>query len=104
MWLVGTGQVMPNMEKTRSDTPKPLQRLMLDCIQHSREKRPLFPQVLNVVEHLMRTMPKIHRSLSEPILNRPVFHSEDLAAGSGGNTGGGSGSPKTPVSGTSVLA
>ena len=103
MWLVGTGQVMPNMDCIRSDTPQTLRRLMLDCIQFQKEKRPLFTQVLAVIEDLMRTLPRIRRSLSEPILNRPVLHSDVLGA-SGGNAGGGSGSPKTPVPGASVLA
>ena len=98
MWLVGTGQLMPNMEGTRPDTPQPLRRLMLECIRLEREQRPLFPQVLAIVENLMRTLPKIHRSLSEPILHRTSFsHSEELS----GVTGGGTASPKTPGGGTS---
>ena len=93
MWLVGTGQLMPNLEGIRTDTPPPLRRLMLECIRHDREQRPLFPQVLAIVENLMRTLPKIHRSLSEPILHRTTFsHSDDLSSA----TGGGTASPKTP--------
>ena len=84
---------MPNLERIRKDTPQPLRRLMLECIRHDRDKRPLFPQVLAIVENLMRTLPKIHRSLSEPILHRTTFsHSDDLSSA----TGGGTASPKTP--------
>ena len=93
MWLVGTGQLMPNMERIRKDTPPPLERLMKECIRHDREQRPLFPQVLAIVENLMRTLPKIHRSLSEPILHRTTFsHSNELSSAAGGGTT----SPKTP--------
>ena len=93
MWLVGTGQLIPNMERIRTDTPQPLRRLMLECIRYDREQRPLFPQVLATIENLMRTLPKIHRSLSEPILHRTTFsHSDELSGG----TKGGTASPKTP--------
>ena len=71
LWLVGTGQVTPNMEAIRADTPSQLRKLVMDCIQYERDKRPLFQYVLGVVEEMMRTLPKIHRSMSEPILNRP---------------------------------
>lgn len=84
---------MPNLERIRKDTPQPLRRLLLECIRQDVEQRPLFPQVLAIVENLMRTLPKIHRSLSEPILHRTTFsHSEDLTS----VTGGGTASPKTP--------
>ena len=70
LWLVGSNQVSPNMEAIRSDTPPQLRKLVKDCIQYERDKRPVFRHVLSVVEDLMRTLPKTHRSLSEPILNR----------------------------------
>ena len=73
MWLVGTGQLMPNMEAIRSDTPRPLRRLMIQCIEFEREQRPLFPQILVEIGNLMRTLPTIHRSVSEPILHRTSF-------------------------------
>ncbi len=51
-------------------------------------------QVLSVVEGLMRSLPKIHRSLSEPILHRTTLQSEDLGTSSvlGGPT-----LPNSPV-------
>ena len=96
MWLVGTGQLMPNMERIHSDTPQPLRRLMLECIQHEREQRPLFTHVLSVVETLMRVLPKINRSLSEPILHRTTFSHTDELSSANGAAGGGTASPKTP--------
>ncbi len=107
LWLVGKGHVVPNREKIRSDTPPALRRLLENCIQHNRELRPLFPQVLAAVESLMRSLPKIHHSLSEPILHRSNLFSKELGEGTsggggggGGGTGGGGGgecsSPKTP--------
>lgn len=103
LWLVGTGQLIPNMEAIRSDTPRPLRRLMLQCIQHEREERPLFPHVLSVVENLMRTLPKIQRSLSEPILHRSNLHSDDLGGADSSVSGANATSPKT-AGGNSVLA
>jgi hypothetical protein len=47
-------------------------------------------QVLVALENLMSSLPKIHRSLSEPILNRTNLHADDLFADS-------CSSPKTPV-------
>jgi B-Raf proto-oncogene serine/threonine-protein kinase len=47
-------------------------------------------QVLVALENLMSSLPKIHRSLSEPILNRTNLHTDDLFADS-------CSSPKTPV-------
>jgi len=87
LWLVGTGQVTPNMEAIRADTPSQLRKLVMDCIQYERDKRPLFQYVLGVVEEMMRTLPKIHRSMSEPILNRPGVTSE-LLGGTSGAEGG----------------
>ena len=66
------------MEKVRPNCPPALRRLLLNCIQHNREQRPLFPQVLAAVEALMRSLPKIHRSLSEPILHRSNVFSKEL--------------------------
>ncbi len=98
LWLVGTGQIMPNMEGIRPDTPAALRRLVLNCINYNREQRPLFPQVLSVVEGLMRSLPKIHRSLSEPILHRSTLQSEELGDG-GLNSSvlGGPTMPNSPV-------
>ena len=91
LWLVGTGQVVPNMESVRSDTPPALRRLLVNCIQYNRDSRPLFPQVLASVESLMRSLPKIHHSLSEPILHRSNIFSKELA-GNGADVS----PPKTP--------
>ncbi len=85
------------MAKIRSDTPPALRRLLENCIQMNREQRPLFPQVLAAVEILMRSLPKIRHSLSEPILHRPNLFSKELGGGGAGGAGGADcSSPKTP--------
>ena len=33
------------MSKLQSDMPKPVRRLLDDCIKYNRDDRPLFPQV-----------------------------------------------------------
>ena len=85
--MVGCGFLKPALNKMRTDTPKALRRLLDNCLSHTRDVRPAFRnvtisspeldldlpcylQVLVSLENLMSSLPKIHRSLSEPILNR----------------------------------
>lgn len=71
LYMVGRGFLRPDLNKLRSDVPKSFKKLLLDCIKFKRDERPLFPQVLGSLESLIRSMPKIHRSASEPCsLNR----------------------------------
>ncbi|XP_056000826.1 serine/threonine-protein kinase B-raf-like isoform X7 [Ostrea edulis] len=87
LYMVGKGTLRPDLSKSRSDTPKRFKILMQDCCKYDREQRPLFPQILSVLESLERSLPKVHRSSSEPTLN--LAHSEEfmyLCA-----------SPKTPI-------
>ena len=67
MWVGGTGQVLLNAELEITDTAVPLKRLMKQCIQYDPKERPLFPKVLETAEKLMKSLPKIPRSLSGPI-------------------------------------
>jgi len=43
--MVGKGYLKPDLCLARSDTPKALQRLLLDCIKFDVEERPLFRHV-----------------------------------------------------------
>jgi len=94
LFMVGRGFLKPDMERLRTDSPKALRRLLQDCLSYSRENRPNFRQVLVGLENLMSNLPKIHRSLSEPILNRTnlQFQGDELLSG-----GDGCSSPKSPV-------
>ena len=76
MWLVGTGQLIPNKDaiKQNPPVPKSLRRLLDSCIDHDRDKRPEFTHILAQVEHIMTTIPKISCSNSEPILQRTAFN------------------------------
>ncbi|KAL5014396.1 hypothetical protein ScPMuIL_008666 [Solemya velum] len=76
LFMVGKGYLRPDMSKSRSDAPKSLIRLMLDCCKFERDERPLFPQTLASLEALARSLPKLHRSVSEPTINNP--QSDDL--------------------------
>ncbi|XP_070558829.1 serine/threonine-protein kinase B-raf-like isoform X13 [Ptychodera flava] len=90
IWMVGRGYLSPNPEDSRSDTPKAFKRLMSDCCKKNRDERPLFPQVLASLESLARSLPKLHRSASEPVsLNRTRLHADDLLYNCP--------SPKTPL-------
>ncbi|KAL9972799.1 hypothetical protein ACROYT_G019175 [Oculina patagonica] len=71
LYMVGRGYLKPDLSKVRSDIPKSFKKLLIDCIKFNRDERPLFTQVLAILESLIRSMPKINRSASEPCsLNR----------------------------------
>ncbi|CAK9810310.1 Raf homolog serine/threonine-protein kinase Raf [Anthophora plagiata] len=89
LFMVGRGNLRPDLNKLRSDTPKALKRLTEDCIKFSREDRPIFRQILASLEGLLRGLPKITRSASEPNLNRTQLQSDDFVYTCA--------SPKTPV-------
>ncbi len=78
LFMVGRGYLKPDVSKIWSDTPKVLQRIMEDCIKYNRDERPQFRHILSSVESLLYSLPKLHRSTSEPNLNRTHFHSDDF--------------------------
>jgi len=90
LFMVGQGFLKPEMSRLRTDTPKALRRLLQDSLSYNRDNRPNFRQILVSLENLMSSLPKIHRSLSEPILNRTNLHSDELFGGES------VGSPKSP--------
>jgi len=45
LFMVGKGYLKPDISLARNDTPKALQRLLLDCIKFDAEERPLFHHV-----------------------------------------------------------
>uniref|UniRef100_A0A8C6TYR0 non-specific serine/threonine protein kinase n=1 Tax=Neogobius melanostomus TaxID=47308 RepID=A0A8C6TYR0_9GOBI len=79
IFMVGRGYLSPDLSKVRSNCPKAMKRLMAECLKKKREERPLFPQILASIELLARSLPKIHRSASEPSLNRAGFQTEDFS-------------------------
>ncbi|XP_075066464.1 serine/threonine-protein kinase B-raf isoform X2 [Mixophyes fleayi] len=90
IFMVGRGYLSPDFSKVRSNCPKAMKRLMADCLKKKRDERPLFPQILASIELLARSLPKIHRSASEPSLNRAGFQTEDFSLYA-------CASPKTPI-------
>ncbi|RWS25629.1 serine/threonine-protein kinase A-Raf-like protein [Leptotrombidium deliense] len=90
LFMVGRGIIRPDLSRCRKETPKAMIRLIEDCILFAKEERPLFRQILASLESLSRSLPKIHRSTSEPTLNRTHLHSEDFWAPV-------CASPKTPI-------
>merc|ERR1719468_273327 len=95
MWLVGKGLVVPNLEAIKIETPMALRRLLESCISYKRDERPLFTQILSIVEGIMTSLPKISRSISEPVLHRTYFQTDSLDGGDSGL--GGAPTPKTPA-------
>ncbi|EPQ13183.1 Serine/threonine-protein kinase B-raf [Myotis brandtii] len=90
IFMVGRGYLSPDLSKVRSNCPKAMKRLMAECLKKKRDERPLFPQILASIELLARSLPKIHRSASEPSLNRAGFQTEDFSLYA-------CASPKTPI-------
>ncbi|KAF4517270.1 hypothetical protein B566_EDAN008604 [Ephemera danica] len=78
LFMVGQGLLRPDFNKLRSDTPKAMKRLLENCIKLNREERPLFRQVLASMESLLRSLPKIHHSASDPTLNHTQLQSDDF--------------------------
>ncbi|KAJ1520971.1 hypothetical protein ONE63_004045 [Megalurothrips usitatus] len=89
LFMVGRGYLRPDLSNLMAPTPKVLRRLIEDCLKVNRDDRPLFRQILASLEGLIRTLPKIHRSTSEPFLNRAPLQSDDFMYQCS--------SPKTPV-------
>lgn len=78
VFMVGRGALRPDLNNVRSDCPKALRRLVEDCIKVDRDDRPLFRQILASLDSLQHSLPKIHRSASEPTLNRTRLQSDDF--------------------------
>lgn len=93
LWMVGKGYLTPDLRLVRSDIPKMFKKLMTDCIKFNRDERPLFPQILALLETLVEQLPKIHRSASEPTLNRTHLPNDDSAELSAAACA----SPRTPI-------
>ncbi|KAK7131768.1 hypothetical protein R3I93_018358 [Phoxinus phoxinus] len=80
IFMVGRGYLSPDLSKLYKRCPKAMKRLVADCIQKSKDERPLFPQILSSIELLQHSLPKINRSASEPSLHR-ASQSEDISSG-----------------------
>lgn len=78
LFMVGRGLLRPELSRVRSDCPQALKRCVEDCIKFDSAERPLFRLLLNMLENILRTLPKIHRSASEPNLTQSQLHA-DLA-------------------------
>lgn len=89
LFMVGRGLLRPDMSQVRSDAPQALKRLAEDCIKYNPKERPLFRPLLNMLENMLRTLPKIHRSASEPNLTQSQLQNDDFLYMCP--------SPKTPV-------
>ncbi|KAM8720779.1 hypothetical protein ACLKA7_006768 [Drosophila subpalustris] len=89
LFMVGRGLLRPDMSLVRSDAPQALKRLAEDCIKYNPKERPLFRPLLNMLENMLRTLPKIHRSASEPNLTQSQLQNDDFLYMCP--------SPKTPV-------
>ncbi|TMS39140.1 hypothetical protein L596_005712 [Steinernema carpocapsae] len=67
-FLVGRGQLKPDMRKLRRDTSKLFVALLDQCIQFNREDRKEFPQILAQLDNISVKLPKLKKSISDPNL------------------------------------
>lgn len=88
LFMVGTGLLTPDLTSIKSS--KSLLRLTQECLSFDPKKRPQFRLILTSLESFQRNLPRVHRSTSEPILNR----SEDILLNQSSNE------PKTPIQNT----
>ncbi|KAK2167868.1 hypothetical protein LSH36_23g09012 [Paralvinella palmiformis] len=77
LFMVGKGYLKPDLSIVKAGIPKSMKRVTQDCIKYNRDERPLFPQILASLENLIRSLPKVHRSISLPILNRSYLQSDE---------------------------
>lgn len=77
LYMVGCGLLKPDVKEIRVDTPKALKVLLDECIEFKSEDRPLFKRILIALEGITRSLPKIHRSPSEPVLSKTEFKWDD---------------------------
>lgn len=76
MYMVGNGILRPDISLARKDTPRDFTKLLEECISYNPDKRPLFPEILADVEGLVKRLPKLTKSVSEPTLSRSFFGDE----------------------------
>lgn len=88
LWLVGRGLLRPDARRLRADCPPALRRLLEACVRFERDQRPLFRAILAALEAMLRALPKITRSASEPGLRQ--LRADDCFSYT-------CASPKTPV-------
>ena len=50
---VGHGYLKPDLTQLRSDTPKTLLHIINECLLYDRDKRPLFPQILTLMDSIV---------------------------------------------------
>lgn len=75
LFMVGRGYLRPDMSKIRTSCPQQLVRMTEDCINIKADQRPQFNHLVSIFENMLRTLPKIHRSASEPnLLRQPSFN------------------------------
>lgn len=77
LFMVGRGYLRPDMSKIAADVPKVLRRLTADCLKFVKEERPLFRSILTTLEGVLNSLPKLHRSMSEPSYLNRTLSSED---------------------------
>ena len=69
MWLVGSGQIIPNMDLMDTSSPPSIKTLIMNCIQYNAQDRVLFPHIITTLEHTIQNLPRTLRAISDPTIN-----------------------------------
>lgn len=78
LFMVGRGYLRPDLNKVPSEMPEAFKRITEHCIKFSRDERPIFRQIVTMIETIQASLPKLKRSESEPNLNRTQLQSDDF--------------------------
>ena len=69
MWLVGSGQIIPNIDMIEQSSSSAIKSLIMNCIKHKVQDRVSFPNIIITLENIMQNLPKASRACSEPFIN-----------------------------------
>ena len=70
LWMIGRGFLKPDQSNIRSDCPRLLKKLFVDCSMYDRDERPSFMTILSTLDDIAARLPSISRSISDPSLYR----------------------------------
>ena len=69
MWLVGSGQIIPNMDPIEIKSLPSIKSLIMNCIKYKVHDRVSFCQIITTLENIIQNLPKTSRASSEPFIN-----------------------------------
>ena len=69
MWLVGSGQIVPNVDPIKRTASPSIKDLIMSCIEYKVDDRVSFSHIITTLENTIQNLPKASRASSEPFIN-----------------------------------